>query len=84
MDWKETEIQIKMNIIIRNINESDFEQLLGLFKEFAVFERLTDKMTNSVEKMILLLHMDGKIAVSGRLIHTARIPGSGNWVGFDS
>jgi GNAT superfamily N-acetyltransferase len=40
-----------MNIIIRNINESDFEQLLGLFQEFAVFERLPDKMTNSVEKM---------------------------------
>jgi GNAT superfamily N-acetyltransferase len=39
------------NIIVRNIRESDFEQLLQLFQEFAAFEQLPDRMTNSVEKM---------------------------------
>ncbi|MDR1096661.1 MAG: GNAT family N-acetyltransferase [Tannerella sp.] len=40
-----------MNITVRNVRESDFEQLLQLFREFSVFEQLPDKMTNSVEKM---------------------------------
>jgi ribosomal protein S18 acetylase RimI-like enzyme len=40
-----------MNITIRRIGEPDFEQLLGLFREFATFELLPDRMTNSVEQM---------------------------------
>ncbi|MDR1257946.1 MAG: GNAT family N-acetyltransferase [Tannerellaceae bacterium] len=40
-----------MNITIRNIKESDFEQLLNLFQEFALFEQLPGKMINSLEKM---------------------------------
>jgi ribosomal protein S18 acetylase RimI-like enzyme len=39
------------NITIRSIRESDFERLLDLFQEFSVFERLPDKMINSLEKM---------------------------------
>jgi ribosomal protein S18 acetylase RimI-like enzyme len=44
-------VKQKMNITIRHILETDFEQLLGLFQEFAVFEQLPGRMTNSVEKM---------------------------------
>ncbi|MDR1336592.1 MAG: GNAT family N-acetyltransferase [Tannerella sp.] len=40
-----------MNITVRNIKEPDFEPLLQLFQEFAAFEQLPDRMTNSVEKM---------------------------------
>jgi diamine N-acetyltransferase len=40
-----------MNITIRSIDESDFEQLLKLIQEFSIFEQLPDKMTNSLEKM---------------------------------
>jgi ribosomal protein S18 acetylase RimI-like enzyme len=40
-----------MDITIRRIGEPDFEQLLGLFREFAAFELLPDRMTNSVEQM---------------------------------
>ena len=38
-------------MLIRDINESDYEQLLHLFREFSVFEQLPDKMINSLEKM---------------------------------
>jgi diamine N-acetyltransferase len=41
-----------MDITIRNISEMDFEQIVNLFQEFAEFEKLPEKMTNSVEKMI--------------------------------
>jgi len=40
-----------MNITIQPITESDFEELITLFKEFATFEKLPDSMINSVEKM---------------------------------
>lgn len=40
-----------MNIRIEAIKESDFEDLLSLFSEFATFEKLEDSMTNSVEQM---------------------------------
>ncbi|NWJ51165.1 MAG: GNAT family N-acetyltransferase [Bacteroidetes bacterium] len=40
-----------MNIKIREIAESDFEALLALFLEFAVFEKLPEKMTNTLEEM---------------------------------
>ncbi len=40
-----------MDITIREIAESDFSTLVALFKEFAVFEKLPEKMVNTVEKM---------------------------------
>ena len=40
-----------MELIIRKGTEADFPQLVALFKEFAHFEKLPDKMVNSVEKM---------------------------------
>ena len=41
-----------MEIIIRSALESDFVLLLELFKEFAQFENLPDRMVNSVDRMI--------------------------------
>jgi GNAT superfamily N-acetyltransferase len=40
-----------MDIIIRSVVETDFEQIVDLFKELAVFEKLPEKMINSVERM---------------------------------
>jgi len=40
-----------MNIEIRKVDESDFEQIVELFKEFAEFEKTPEKMYNSVERM---------------------------------
>ncbi|MBP1640513.1 MAG: family N-acetyltransferase [Bacteroidetes bacterium] len=40
-----------MDIGIRDVEEKDFTQIVALFHEFAAFEKLPDKMTNSVEKM---------------------------------
>lgn len=40
-----------MNVNIRAAKESDFPQIIALFKEFALFEKLPDKMTNSLERM---------------------------------
>ncbi len=40
-----------MEIKIRNIRESDFNQLLELFKEFAEFEKLPERMINTPERM---------------------------------
>jgi ribosomal protein S18 acetylase RimI-like enzyme len=40
-----------MNIKIRKIEESDFTELISLFKEFALFEKAPEKMTNTIEKM---------------------------------
>lgn len=40
-----------MKIKIDKIVESDFESLIALFQEFALFEKLPDMMTNSVEQM---------------------------------
>ncbi len=39
------------NIEIRKAVESDFEQIIELFKEFAAFERLPHKMYNSLERL---------------------------------
>lgn len=36
---------------IEKIIESDFPQLITLFKEFAEFEKLPDKMAHTVDKM---------------------------------
>jgi len=39
-------------ISIRKIEYSDFPVLISLFKEFAHFEKLPEKMTNTVEQML--------------------------------
>ncbi|HMM01347.1 MAG: GNAT family N-acetyltransferase [Dysgonomonas sp.] len=41
-----------MNIDIQPIKESDFEELVSLFLEFATFEKLPEKMTNSAGQML--------------------------------
>lgn len=40
-----------MNFPIRPATSNDFEQIITLFKEFATFEKLPEKMVNSVERM---------------------------------
>lgn len=40
-----------MNTNVARIVEDDFEELINLFKEFALFEKQPHKMTNSVEQM---------------------------------
>lgn len=40
-----------MTIHIEPIQEKDFEELVSLFQEFAIFEKLPEMMVNSVEKM---------------------------------
>ena len=37
---------------IRNAVENDFPSIIELFKEFAEFEKLPEKMVNTVEQMI--------------------------------
>ena len=41
-----------MAVTIRKIEQRDFLVLISLFKEFALFEKLPEKMTNSVEQML--------------------------------
>jgi GNAT superfamily N-acetyltransferase len=41
-----------MNYTIRPIYTEDYSELISLFAEFATFEKLPEKMTNSVERMI--------------------------------
>ena len=41
-----------MDIKIRLGKETDYSQIVVLFKEFAKFEKLPEKMTNSVDRMI--------------------------------
>ena len=41
-----------MNIQIRKIEEPDFATLILLFREFALFEKSPEKMTNSLEQML--------------------------------
>jgi ribosomal protein S18 acetylase RimI-like enzyme len=54
-----------MNFNIRPISENDFPTLVALFQDFAVFEKLPDKMTNSVEQMKAEKdHIHGFVAVS--------------------
>lgn len=40
------------DITIRAVDEKDFPQLVDLFSEFALFEKMPDKMVNSVDRMI--------------------------------
>ena len=54
-----------MNIIIRKIEERDYKVLILLFREFALFEKLPEKMTNSVEQMLAEKeHLSGFVAVN--------------------
>jgi len=39
-----------MDINVRKGIDSDFPQINALFKEFAEFEKLSEKMTNTVSK----------------------------------
>ncbi len=41
-----------MDINVREVEERDFPQLVALFQEFAQFEKVPDRMINSVEKML--------------------------------
>lgn len=41
-----------MEITIRDANETDYPQIIDLFKDFATFEKLPEKMVNSVERMM--------------------------------
>ena len=40
------------DITIRSVEEKDFSQIVDLFSEFALFEKMPDKMVNSVDRMI--------------------------------
>ncbi len=40
-----------MDLRIEKIGESDFEELVNLFRDFAAFEKLPHRMVNTVEKM---------------------------------
>lgn len=40
-----------MEIKIEKIKEGDFKELVSLFLEFATYQRMPEKMTNSIEKM---------------------------------
>ena len=40
-----------MDINIRTAIETDYSQIIALFKEFATFEKLPEKMINSVDRM---------------------------------
>lgn len=54
-----------MIIDLRPIADSDFETLISLFKEFAAFEKLPEKMTNSVDQMLAeRVFLKGFVAVS--------------------
>ena len=54
-----------MDIHIRKIEETDYESLILLFREFALFEKLPDKMTNSLEQMLEEKdHLSGFVAVN--------------------
>jgi ribosomal protein S18 acetylase RimI-like enzyme len=40
------------DVTIRSVEESDFPRIVDLFSEFALFEKMPDKMENSVDRMI--------------------------------
>ncbi|MDR3652680.1 MAG: GNAT family N-acetyltransferase [Paludibacter sp.] len=54
-----------MTVTIRKIDEHDFHVLITLFNEFALFEKLPEKMTNSVEQMLIEKeYLTGFVAVN--------------------
>ncbi len=40
------------DVIIRKIEEQDFSQIVALFREFAGFQNISERMVNSVERMM--------------------------------
>jgi len=55
-----------MTLHIRKIEERDFPALISLFNEFALFEKLPEKMTNTVEQMLTEKeYLAGFVAVNG-------------------
>lgn len=59
-----------MNIHIRPAVEADFPEIIALFHEFALFEKLPEKMTNSVAQMQLekeFFHAFVALSPDGRL-----------------
>ena len=40
------------DVEIRPVEEKDYRQIVDLFSDFALFEKLPDKMVNSVDRMI--------------------------------
>jgi GNAT superfamily N-acetyltransferase len=60
-----------MEITIRDANETDFPQIIDLFKDFATFEKLPEKMINSVERMMkekVFFHCFVAVTSDGRII----------------
>ena len=56
-----------MHIRIRKIEERDFPGLISLFREFAIFEKLPNKMINSIEQMKSeKKYINGFVAVSDK------------------
>jgi GNAT superfamily N-acetyltransferase len=54
-----------MNTELRPIAEQDFEALLALFQEFAFFEKLPEKMTNSLAQMrVEKAYLNGFVALN--------------------
>jgi GNAT superfamily N-acetyltransferase len=54
-----------MTYKIREINENDYANLISLFQEFAHFEKLEDKMTNTVDQMkVEMEYINGFVAVN--------------------
>lgn len=41
-----------MLITVRNAKETDYSQIVSLFQDFAAFEKVPEKMINSVDRMI--------------------------------
>lgn len=63
--------QSSTEITIREATEADFQRLTELFREFAAFENLEHRMTNSVEKMMTEQEFfNGFVAVNpaGRIV----------------
>lgn len=40
------------DVYIRPVEEKDYRQIVDLFSDFALFEKMPDKMVNSVDRMI--------------------------------
>jgi len=56
-----------MDIRIRKIEEPDYATLILLFREFALFEKTPDKMTNTLEQMLEEKeHLLGFVAVNAQ------------------
>jgi len=67
---------LSQDIIIRENSEEDFPQLVKLFLEFATFENLQNRMTDSVERMTVdKEYFNGFVAI----LPDQQIIGYANW-----